>query len=259
MNKDELCVQGLEIAQNEARKADLVYTSGIMAIIPDILNSVSFDKKYVMNLVESELNKPTANLLNAFLSLFGLRMICTQRTIEALNGEMENVDSYTIVEENSEKTDGFVTLDADVFRKTMNEIAGRLQAYEKESAETIDYLKKQNAELHSQLEKKENEYRQTCADLEGYKKCTAERVQYIMGLTRSDEDGTVSGQMNELLVDLDMEAVWPEENGELPRNAMFTILKCTDPEKRKAKPCIVADGRVLAKGLVFTQDETAGE
>ena len=66
-------------------------------------------------------------------------------------------------------------------------------------------------------------------------------------------------ELNELLVDLDMEAVWPEENGELPRNAMFTILKCTDPEKRKAKPCIVADGRVLAKGLVFTQDETAGE
>lgn len=259
MDKDELRMQGSEIAQNEARNADLVYTSGVMTLIPDILNSVSFDKKYVLNLIESELNKPTANLLNAFLSLFGLKLICTQRTMDGINGELENAASYTIAEEKSEKTAGFISLDADMFRKTANEIAKRLSDYEKENAETADYLKKQNAELHGQLEKKEKEYHQTRSDLEGYKKSTADRVQYILSLTRNDEDGRMNGQMNELLTDLDMKAVWPEDKGELPRDAMFTILKCADPEKHKAKPCIIADGRVMAKGLVFTQDEAAGQ
>ena len=70
----------------------------------------------------------------------------------------------------------------------------------------------------------------------------------------------MADQLTELLTDLDLKAVWRAElqDSDSP-DAMFVSFRYSGTEKRREKPCILHDGQVLMKGVVFVTDESVPE
>ena len=251
----ELMLRGSEIARDAAREAQIVNTVDIMSMLPDLLDCVSLNKEYILETVEHELTRPTVNPLNIFLKLFGLRVIHTRKTVRDIDGNFSEEDTYTVSEERCQESGQFLCLDEKAFQKKATSIAARLHEAETEFKETEEYLKTKNSSLYSQIKQGEESYRQILSDYDGCKQAVAERAQYLLSSCGENCQDVIATQICELLSDLDMEAVWMKNGGTHVSDAEFTVLRCADPEKHKAKPCIM-DGRgVRLKGIVFVQDE----
>ena len=251
----ELMLRGSEIARDAAREAKIVNTADIMSMLPNLLDCVSLNKEYILETIEHELTRPTVNPLNIFLKLFGLRIIHTRRTVSDIDGNLSEEDTYVVSEECCQENGQFLCLDEKSFQKKAAAIAARLHEAETEFKETNSYLTTKNSALFSQVEQGKKAYRQTLIDYDGCRQAVAERAQYILSTCGEDCQDVVAEQICELLTDLDMEAVWMKNGGTQVSETEFTVLRCTDPGKHKAKPCIMDGGGVRLKGIVFVQDE----
>lgn len=254
MNKIESKQRCKEIVRESTRKEGLTKTSMMMELLPDLLDGISIDKSVVLATIGDEFDKPTANPLNLILKMFGMRIIHKQNTLQSIDGSMETVSSFHIEESDTDDASNLLALNDEAVKRISDAIAKKLGEFEKSTAETTQFLKKQNAALHSQIEKSEMERSQVSSDYDGIIKSVADRVQHILSLIGRDDSTSVFTQMNELLEDLELRAVWYTPDA---ANMLFTTLKCGDVNKHKEKPCILCGDKVVSKGVIFIRDEAA--
>jgi len=258
MNMSEIKQRSRSIIRDSIRRESLVSTGAVLELLPDVLESVSADNRYILKRIEDELRKPTINPLNAVLGIFGLRIIRTESTINTLNGELESVVDLQITDLSVGEAANFLKLNEEVLTRATDAIARRLRTLEEDSEKTEEYLKEQNAALHAQIESKDAAISQFSTDIQDELKTVAERVQYMLSIQGYGSDDAVTEQLTELLTDLELKAVWRAQLQDVASaDAMFSCFKYAAADRRREKPCILYDGKTLIKGVVFEKDETA--
>lgn len=249
MKKDAIVTETAEIVKDIERSGKVIQSREVLELIPELISTVRFNRDYVIKCIKNEIGSGSKNPINALLGLMGLRIVHTQNTINVLCEEFTTEDC-------SAGTSGSILrLDSAKLYKTADNMADLLASIEQSSKD--DYQKgvsRQN-ELHSELNNKNNEYNQLFAEYKNQQKAVVERVQYMLGICGENENNQpLKEQLGELLEDLDMEVYWNSENTAMSEQSMFTILKCSEPEKRKTKPCIVRNGEVIMKGTKFISE-----
>ncbi len=257
MNMSEIKQRSGSIARDSIRREGLVSTGKALELLPDVLGSLSVDRKYIVKRIEDELKKPSMNPLNAVLGIFGLRIIRTEKTIRTIDGELESVSDLQVTDVSAGEASNFFNLNEEALAQAADAIARFLSTVEDGAKRTEAFLKEQNTALHVQAESKEAELSQLSTDLQDELKTVAERVQYMLSLQGYGNADAITEQLTELLTDLNMKAVWRRDLQEAASaDSMFTVFKYAAIDRRREKPCILHDGKTLIRGVVFEREES---
>lgn len=250
MNKKQMKQKTVEIVREAARKNGISQTTDIMNCVPEVTGAVEIDSEYIRRKVEAELNKKTGNPLNMLLGLMGLRIVNTHRTAEELGPEKDAAYSIDFCEKN-DNLESMLKINEGKLAATSKKIAAALSAVEAGIRDERKKNKEQSTVIFGELDRKTRECGQLSADLAGQKTAVMERTQYMLSLLGKDSDSPILGQLMEMLDDIGVKVHWDTEEVQFSDSAMFTELKCEDPESRHMKPCLANEDSVLIKGIRF--------
>ncbi len=262
MRKDEIKQRAGDIVRDAVREREIASNVKVLGYVPDMLDSVSIDTRYILSCVDNELNKRTANPLNALLGLFGLRIVHPKNTISDLSAEFGSgtESGVTLEVEDNSKMASFLRVDEAQLKSAIGKMADELRQVESDQQSMQHSLREQNASLHKEMDKASGQLTQKSTDLNYQRNAVAERAQYMLSLVgESPSDTTMCDQIKELLADLELSAHWTTTSIEQKETAMFSILKCDEPEKRRNKPCIMSGSDVFLKGVRFVANENGSE
>lgn len=258
MREDKLKAQSAEIVRQAIRQEGIVQTAGVLDCIPELIGAVEFDLEHFQNIVVAELNKKTGNPVNAILGLLGLRIISTKDPLRTLGLEDDNAE---IVSDGECRSAGnvraMIRINQDKFEAAASKMTCAFAEVEKQAEDRRQAARSENSQLHVQLEKAQHAYEQLTIDHNSQRNAVLERVQYMLSLCGPEScDTPMTQQLTELLDDLDVQVYWANQEAPFSESAMFTILKCEDTTRRRAKPCLANDQEVLLKGVKFVVAET---
>lgn len=234
------------IADRFAQSKDLQTTVSILYNAAEIADCVEIDKEAVKRVITEELNKKTKNPFNALLGIFGLRVVNAKDPEKSFGfiaedefGAADLLSSKSLLKLN-ENFDGIC-----------EKIADSLSLMEKSVSSNSEEL----GNVFKQLDKKSCELNQIKTDYNTQRQEILERTQYILSITGENvEKDSVAEQVVELLADIGVTVHWSEEGTEFSERVMFNHMNVRTVESRKVKPCLVADGKVVLKGLKFYQE-----
>jgi len=225
---------------------DLQYTATTLNQIADVVECVEIDQEKFKNKIIEELRKKSNNPFNALLQLFGLRMV-------NINNPEKSFGCVSY-----EKYDGasaFTFKDLlkinDRFERIYENIADSLFVVEKS-------LEARNGDLEKalkMLDKKSSEFNSLKAEYEYQRQEILQSAQYILSVLGENSDNEIYlEQIVGMLDDIGVTVYWSSEDANLSENAMFEHYKVKSTEGKKMKPCFVADGKVILKGLKFISE-----
>lgn len=250
MNKLSMKQKATEIARESARQSGITQTTEIMGYVPELIESVEIDSEYMRKKVENELNKKTGNPVNALLRLMGLRIVSTRKATEELG--LEEDQSFTIgFDESDGRVESMLKINQKKLSASSEKMAAALSAVESNFREERQKSKDQNSIIFGELDKKTQECAQLNADLVGQKAAVMEHAQYMLSLLGKNADSSIAEQLVEMLEDIGVYVYWEAEEVSFSDAAMFTELKCENPESRRMKPCLASEDAVLMKGIRF--------
>lgn len=255
MKRDEFSQKAANIIRKACIDWKISSTASAASHMPDMLESVVIDSKYVTRLIENELQKRGSNPLNAFLHIFGLKIVSTKNTLKNLNEQMTVLPQMGIeAAEKDIKTPFILKIDEEKLKSAAEKVVSELAKSEAVQNDRYNAVSELNKNFQAENERLSADLSQIVTDLVYQKKAVAERAQYMFSICK-DESKDILEQIGGLLDDLDMQAYWRFEDCDIKgvsEQAMFQIIKCTDSEKRLPRPCIVSGGEVLLKGIKFT-------
>lgn len=238
-----------EVVTEEIRKGNLVKSKDVLAMLPELIDTVHIDRKKMRGSIEQCLS--TANPLNAVLKLFGVQLIRKEKTITSLlNSSSEQNDVSVQVDDSYAKR--WLTLNPKEFRAIVGKIAQKLFELETQANQTYDDEKMRGDELFEKYEKLLKEYNELKYCSETNEKLIAERIQYILSLTGQDS-ASDNEQLIELLKDLNIEVYWDSANAPFTDAAMFTEYIIDDEALASTKPCLIRSDSVFVKGIRFIE------
>lgn len=232
-------------ADRLAQSMELQTTVSVLYNAAAIADCVEIDKEAVKQAITQELNKKTKNPFNALLGIFGLRVVNAKDPGKTFGFIAE--DEYGAA--NLFDSKSLLKLNGN-FDVICEKIADSLSLMEKSVSSNSEELGK----VFRQLDKKNCELDQMKTDYNAQRQEILERTQYILSITGENaEKDSVAEQVVELLADIGVTVHWSEEGTELSESVMFNHMNVRTLEGRKVKPCLVADGEVVLKGLKFNQ------
>lgn len=237
-----------EILREQKKTGKLIRTVGALDGIAKAVSAVKVDKQYFAACIKKAME--SKNPLNAFFKLFGYRVIrndAAKPLVEASPG------SNTVLER-------MLCLDKPAMNRAVAEIVDILANVESE----VEQQNTDMAQRYNDLVRLLEEERQKSARLQSVAqaqvKMAAERAQYMLGLSGSDdEQSPIVKQINELLADLGISVHWSAEGASASDAAMFTVME-GGGELRGIKPCLMHGEEIIVKGVRFveTEEETVG-
>lgn len=249
MNKLSIKQKATEIAREAARQKGISQTTEVMGYIPEVIEAVEIDSEYIRRRVEDELNKKTGNPINALLRLMGLRIVSTRKAAEELG--LEEEQTFTVGFDGEDgQMESMLKLNEKKLAASSGKIAAALSGIETSFREERRTSKEHCSVIFTELDKKTQECAQLSADLLGQKNAVMERTQYMLSLLGKDADSPVAEQLTEMLEDLGVTVYW-QADAAFSGTAMFTELKCDNPDSRRMKPCLADKDAVLMKGIRF--------
>lgn len=250
MNKMQMKQKTVEIVRDAARQNEISQTAGIMNYLPEVIGAVEIDLDYIRRKVEAELNKKTGNPLNTLLGLMGLRIVNTRRAAEELG--LEEDGSFTIdFHEKGNNSESMLKINERKLAAASKKIAVALSVVEADIRDERKKNKEQSGVIFEELDRKTQECGQLSTDLAGQRTAVMERTQYMLSLLGRDSDSPIIGQLVEMLDDIGVDVYWEADGAQFSDNAMFTELKCENPETRHMKPCLANKDSILIKGIRF--------
>ena len=236
-----------EVVTEEIRKGNLVKSKDVLAMLPELIDTVHIDRKKMRGSIEQCLS--TANPLNAVLKLFGVQLIRKEKTnTSLLNSSSEQNDVSVQVDDSYAKR--WLTLNPKEFRSIVEKIAQKLFELETQANRAYDDEKMRADELFGKYEKLLKEYNELKYCSETNEKLIAERIQYILSLTGQDSTSD-NEQLIELLKDLNIEVYWDSANAPFADAAMFTEYVIDDEALASTKPYLIRSDSVFVKGIRF--------
>lgn len=236
-----------DVVTEEIRKGNLVKSKDVLAMLPELIDTVHIDRKKMRGSIEQCLS--TANPLNAVLKLFGVQLIREEETITSLlNSSSEQNDVSVQVDDSYAKR--WLTLNPKEYSSIVEKIAQKLFELETQANQAYDDEKMRADELFGKYEKLLKEYNELKSGSETNEKLIAERIQYILSLTGQDS-ASDNEQLIELLKDLNIEVYWDSTNAPFADAAMFTEYVIDDEALANTKPCLIRSDSVFVKGIRF--------
>lgn len=233
-------------ADRLVQSKDLQTTVSILYNAAEIADCVEIDKEAVKQAITQELNKKTKNPFNAILGVFGLRVVNAKDPGKSFGFIAE--DEFGAADLYGSKS--LLKLNGN-FDVICEKIADLLSLMEKSVSSNSEELSK----VFKQLDKKSCELDQMKTDYKAQRQEILERTQYILSITGENvEKDSIAEQVVELLADIGVTVHWSEKGTELSERVMFNHINVRTTEGRKTKPCLVADGEVVLKGLKFNQE-----
>ncbi|MBR0279924.1 MAG: hypothetical protein IJQ75_08115 [Synergistaceae bacterium] len=227
MNKRDIKFKIEEIIRQLFRDKGISENLGLTECVSGIIESLREEK--ILGNPDEE--GRTRSLLNSVLSRFNLKIVSADET----------------------PCEFAFDVDEETMKEAVNNLADNLVTEGGNSREESEALREEVRTLHSELECARDEAHKAKLELDSLRVLIAGNIKEIISFAEKKKPITES--VNTMLDELEMKAVWsPEEEG-MTEAAMFTVLKCADPEARRGKPCITFKGRVIARGLKFIADE----
>ena len=257
MKKQELILKAGEITKDVIRGGNVDGPADVLELVPETLSSVVVDRGYIKSCIERELNRSTANPINALLKLIGLRIVRTRAEIDGLSDAITEGRGVELRQSGNGDLDSFLMLDADVLRSAIMKMADALSRTERERCEEREAEREKYELAHGELTRASARAEQLTADLADIRKTVAERAQYMLGHAGQGASSPEIDQLLELLDDLDMKVYWDASQAPFTESSMFSVLKVPDLTGRRPRPCVVWSGTVLAKGLKFVVEPSA--
>ena len=250
MNRQDLKASAEQIVRESLRENSVTGDYGAAEAAGGLLSAVQMDRAQLKACVLKALTGSGGNPLNALLGLFGLRIVSPKNAARDLDALLESPAAPALVEDTEGQLLGFFMLDGTAARQAMDRLSQGLHEAEESGRQATAAqqaaFNRQAAEL--------DESREECAALRAeaarLRQTMAEQLQYLLGLA-GPEHTKVGDRLEEMLDDLDLRAAWSAEDGPAPEAAMFTVMKCDDPEARRGKPCILSPYGVYVRGLRF--------
>lgn len=235
-----------EKAKDLVDEKDLNYTATTLNQIADVVECVEIDQEKLKNKIIEELRKKSNNPFNALLQLLGLRMVNINNPEKSFG--CVSYDKY-------DGASAFTFKDLlklnDRFDRTYENIADSLVVVEKS-------LEARNGDLEKalkMLDKKSSEFNNLKVEYEHQRQEILERAQYILSVAgENTEDDSLVEQVVEMLADIGVTVFWSVEGADFSERVMFDCYKVRSTEDKKVKPCFVADGKVVLKGLKFISE-----
>lgn len=242
MNKQQVRNMVTDVLREEKRKGALVQSASVLDRLPDVIDTVEVDKKYLYACVKEAFGR--SNPVNSVLGVFGLRIIReedAQRIVQHDSSGEQSANAFKVNERE--------------LRKVVSAIGSELAESEKENQEKeASYIEKIN-DLTRKLDSGQSDFSQSRREYEMAVGAVADRLQFVFSQIGKDHgDDAVAAQLRELLTDLGMEIFWSAEGAAVPEGAMFQFLKTDEPGNHKMKPCIMQNNRVIAQGVIFVSD-----
>ncbi len=255
MNHLEIKQHTSELVRDMVRKEGLVHTADVMNLIPLLMSCVRIDTAGVRQKIEAELNKKTANPINALLGLLGLRIVNTKHVMRSA-GLGDTAEPVTLGCVNGTVLESMLMLEETQFRTDGVKIVQRLKDYENQ--QTSDRLadREHNGRLHRKLDEKTEECERLQADLQGQTQMVAAQCQYVLSLIGQENmEQPVAKQLLEMLSAMGIRVYWTAEEAPFPDHAMFKALPSRSPDQERRMPCMAEENRVLELGVRFTAAE----
>lgn len=244
MNQYNLHDTATEIIRETLRKGDVLQNGEALQTVPELVSCVKVSQVRLSKMLERVLENK--NPLNSILGLLGFQLVNTRKL---------NQQEQTVLVSNGQNLDRILTIDRSKFEEAVDKLAGLLAEQEKSQGEESRALRQKYNEISRELDTVRLEAKQLAQEHDAARRAIAERVQYLLSLCGpGGQASSEAGQLNELLSDVDLEAVWP---GESLDAALFTVIRTEDPEKHRTKPCIRGNGQIVAKGACFVLPEAA--
>ncbi|MBR5110040.1 MAG: hypothetical protein IK099_07580 [Clostridia bacterium] len=222
---------------------------GVSACVSNALASVTVDRDYLAQRIAQILDGNHANPINALLGIFGLKIV-------SKNGAMQELDSLMnenlVVEADTGTQVSFLRLNEAAIRTAADQMAQNLRKIEDQWREETAARQEEANKLRIELDQSRQETEAQRSALTRQRQAAAEQIQYILSILGPEKNKT-SDMLGELLEDLNLTARWNADGTSLLESAMFSVLKCSGPESRKMKPCILSEDGVMVKGLRFTK------
>ncbi len=240
MNKQQIDAHVQDILREQKKTGKLVRTAGALDSVARALQAVEVDRAYYTACIKKVMESP--NPLNALFGLFGYRVIrrdAAKPLVEVSSGPNTALNNMLCVNEQilrdavAELTD----ILANVEEETERNNAGMTGRYN-ELAKNLDEERRKNAQMQSAAQ----------AQL----KMTAERAQYMLGLSGAEDGSPLVKQVYEMLTDLGISVYWSAENAPASEGAMFTVME-GGGALSGTKPCLMRGGEVLVKGVRFVE------
>lgn len=239
-----------DVVKEEIRKGDLVRSKDVLAMLPDVIDTVHIDRKKMRSSIEQCLS--TSNPVNALLNLFGVQIIKKEKTINSLlNSSADQGDVSVQINDSYAKR--WLTLNPKEFKAVVAKISQKLFELESQANQAYDDEKKRGDDLFGKYEKLSKEYNELKYSTETNEKLIAERIQYILSLGGKAAVPD-NEQLIELLKDLNIEVYWDSSDAPLTDASMFTEFAIDDESTANVKPCLVRNGSVYVKGMRFIKN-----
>lgn len=240
MGQQNLKDTAMEIVREAIRKGDVLESGEILQTVPELVGCVKVSQVRLGKMLERSLED--GNPLNSLLGLLGFRLVNTRK----LNGG-------STLEATGQSLDRVLTIDRPRLEAAVEKLAGLLTDQEKRQGEENGALRQKYNGISRDLDAARRETERLTQEQDAAKRAVADRVQYLLSLTGPQNTASpMAEQLMELLSDVELEAVWPEEKADA---SLFTVIKAEDPENHKVKPCIRSGGQVVAKGVCFVRPE----
>lgn len=246
MKKEEMQRKVKEMIDDSLREGKLTKSADILTQLPDLLESVDIDIRYILKCYENELKKKTGNPINAFLGLMGIRIVNTNNTVRELGNDLIEGDA------DSDISRSFLKINEAKLKTALDHLTGALATVE--SAEAADYNERVNSQNEAirELDRVSAELHQLNVEYDSTIDAMAQRVQYMLSLSGEDTAADpMAQQAMELLNDLDMTVYWKADDAPFSESQLFSVYKSSDPGARKKKPAVVKGDKVVAKGVIF--------
>lgn len=239
-----------DITREEVRNSKLTQSVDAVNRIPELLMSIKVDREKILRIIKKDLENGSKNPLNSLLKLFGLRIVHTGRVLN----EVENSAKEISVQEVEKKTlNSFLAVNTEKLKKSVQEIIKVLERVEEEhNVERDSYQKKYN-ELYKTLDMVSREKDQLSIDINAQLQMVAEHEQYVLSLCgKEGMDSTMAKQSLDLLADFGISVSW----NDVTDNSRFSVVKCSDLQKHRIKPCLIYQEKVLIKGVYFVEADS---
>lgn len=236
-----------EVVKEEIRKGNLVRSKDVLAMLPELIDTVCIDKRRMRSSIEKCLT--SGNPFNSLLNLFGVQLIKKEKTINSLlDSGIDNSNVAVKIDDSYSKY--WLTLNGAEFKGIVEKISQKLYEIETQANESYDDEKNRGDELFGKYEKLTREYNELKYSAETSEKLVAERIQYILSLG-GQSASSENEQLIELLKDMSIDVYWDCNNAPMTDAAMFTEYSIDDESMVSTKPCLVKDGAVYVKGIRF--------
>ena len=257
MTKQELNQQVTDMVRSTLRKEGYYSESGnVLLRIGDVVDSVSIDRKRILNHVRQALNEGH-NPLNALLGLVGLRIVrpeCAMREIGSTIGEESDPKVMVEETEGAASIDSLLLINKEKALTAVERMALDLHEMSAAGSRTIDSIRDQMDKSHSEMERTGAELQQLRIDHQEILRQIAAWAQRVIVPDSGDK---MTENVMSLLGDMDISVYWDAEDSGFSQSAMFTTLRRSASYQGRNQPCIVKDGQILLKGTLLINEDPA--